>query len=288
MRFFCCCNTNTPCGLCPARPADFATRDYRIFIPAISPGQFGKPNSGGNPNADPCADNVGYDHGYCAIHEPGAFLYASRRLGPCPPGTATGFCMAGYGPNGGSLGGVTTPNIVPYYPGPGSESRDPVTFLSPGNIQIETPGGGAPAETRITVLLGNRCGDGFDWPCSSLCVNRMVIGVGWSWFVNVTYTDLVCNTQTTMLTMTKGGAYVSDPFGGAFPETLHLKSASVRPSYAPLGSTPGNWGCGYAHHSIGNPGDFVLPSICPLSYEPDGTLTPPFEIPTTISIQRYA
>jgi hypothetical protein len=116
----------------------------------------------------------------------------------------------------------------------------------------------------------------------------MVIGVGWSWFVNVTYTDLVCNTQTTMLTMTKGGAYVSDPFAGAFPETLHLKSASVRPSYAPLGSTPGNWGCGYAHHSIGNPGDFVLPSICPLSYEPDGTLTPPFEIPTTISIQRYA
>jgi hypothetical protein len=115
----------------------------------------------------------------------------------------------------------------------------------------------------------------------------MTISVGWSWFVNVTYTDAACGTQTVQLSMSKGGSYVSDPYAGAFPEALYLKSASIRPAYAPPGSTPGNWGCGYAHHSVANPGDFVLPSVCPLSYQVDGQLTPPFEIPTTINIQRY-
>jgi len=289
VRFFCCCNTNTPCSPCPARPADFATRDYRIFIPAISPGQFGKPNSGGNPNADPCADNVGYDHGYCAVHEPGAFLYASRRLGPCPPGTATGFCFAGYGPNGGALGGVVSPNIVPYFAGLDELGRDPVTLATPAVIQWETPGGGAPAETRITLVLDRRCDAGFTPICSSSCANRMWISVGWAWFASVTYVDASCVTQTTTLAMSKAGTYVSDPFVGAFPETLYLKSASVRPSYVPPTATPGDWGCGYAHHNGGgNPGDFFLPSVCPLSYQADGQLAPPFEIPTTISIQRYA
>ena len=112
----------------------------------------------------------------------------------------------------------------------------------------------------------------------------MSISVGWAWFVNVTYTDATCTTQTTMLSMSKAGTYVSDPYAGAFPETLYLKSASVRPRYAlPAGTV-----CNIPYMSDFFPGDFALPSICPLSYEPDGTLTPPFEIPTTISIQRYA
>lgn len=119
----------------------------------------------------------------------------------------------------------------------------------------------------------------------------MWIAVGWAWFVPVTYTASDCSTQTATLTMSKAGTYVSDPFAGDFPETLYLKSASIRPQYTPPGWPVGGSDpsfCGYAYQTGGGPGDFFLPSPCPLSYQPGGQLSVPFDLPTTISIQRYA
>lgn len=106
--------------------------------------------------------------------------------------------------------------------------------------------------------------------------------MGWQWFVDVGFIDGNCNPNSAVLSMSKGGVYLSDPFAGAFPQTLFLKSASVRPAY-PI---PAGTGCTVPNMFA--PGDFALPSICPLSSQPGGLLTPPFEIPTTIRIDRYA
>lgn len=118
----------------------------------------------------------------------------------------------------------------------------------------------------------------------------MKISIGWAWFVPVTFTQCG-NTSNLTLTMSKAGTYVSDPFVGAFPQTLYLKSASIRPQYTPPGWPPTGSDpsfCGWPYQTGGNPGDFFLPSPCQLSHQTNGQLTVPFDIPTTISIQRYA
>lgn len=287
MRFFCCCQGNTPCGTCPARPADFATRDYRVFIPAVVPGQFGKPVP--VTGSGICASNSGFDHGECAVHEPGAFQYVIKNLGWCPGDPPGAQCDEGLGPYGAALGGVTSANIVPWFPGPAETGQDPANPFNQTMTVLETPGGGAPYETRIILGLVQRCDVALNSPCSGSCVNRMTIGVGWQWAIPVAFTQCGTTSNFTLL-MSKGGTYVSDPYVGAFPETLYLKSASIRPAYTPPGFTPGNpSSCGYAHQiNGGQAGDFLLPSPCPLSYQANGQLSVPFDLPTTISIQRYA
>lgn len=285
MRFFCCCQGNTPCGTCPARPADFATRDYRVFIPAVVPGQFGKPVPpfGGNT----CASNLGFDHGYCDVHEPAGFQYVFKNIGWCPPDTGA-VCYEGLGPYGAALGGVTSANIVPWFPGPAETGQDPANPFNRTMTVLETPGGGAPYETRVLLGLTQRCDVALNSPCSGSCVNRMTISVGWQWAIPVAFTQCGTTNNLTLL-MSKGGTYVSDPYVGAFPETLYLKSASIRPAYVPPTWVPGgNNTCGYPNQDPGQPGDFYLPSPCPLSYQPGGQLSVPFDLPTTISIQRYA
>lgn len=286
MRFFCCCQGDTPCGTCPARPADFATRDYRVFIPAVVPGQFGKPVPpfGGTI----CSSNIGFDHGECAVHEPGGFEYVFKKIGWCPPDPAGAECYEGLGPYGGILGGVTSGNIVPWFPAPGETGQDPANPFNQTMTVLETPGGGAPYEARILLGLVQRCDVAINSPCSGSCRNRMTIAVGWQWAIPVAFTQCGTTNNLTLL-MSKGGTYVSDPYVGAFPETLYLKSASIRPAYTPPGFTPGNpSSCGYAHQNGLSAGDFFLPSPCPLSYQANGQLSVPFDLPTTISIQRYA
>lgn len=285
MRFFCCCNSTTPCGVCPARPADFATRDYRIFVPAVVPGQFGKPVPPAGVGI--CASNSGFDHGYCAVHEAGVFQYEIKYLGWCPPDIGAQ-CMEGVGTHGASLGGVTSANIVPWFANADERGRDPANAFNQVMTVLETPGGGAPVEGRITIALSYRCDAGFTPDCSGSCVNRMKIGIGWTWFLPVSFTQCG-NTANYVITASKGGIYVSDPFVGAFPETLYLKSAGIRPAYVPPTWVPGgNNTCGYPNQDPSQPGDFYLPSPCPLSYQPGGQLSVPFDLPTTISIQRYA
>jgi len=210
----CCCAT--PCASCPALPSDWSSRDYKLFVPSVTPVTYGRASSTASGlYRGPCDSGANYwNRSVCDFDFTGNYPYTYREYESCAPGGQY-FCLrtANIAPR--YIGGVNTANMVPQITFAADEADFTIEDLT-------TPNG---YSIRVNI---RRCNGGpFSDSCAG-CQNRTKVTINYQWNYEYSYFDL-CNTVTVTNQLRLRLEYLSDPFTSAtgIGRTCYLRAWSV-------------------------------------------------------------
>lgn len=212
----CCCagsSSGASCGTCPALPADWATREYRLDIPQAFPLQYSDPQV---PSSSPL------DLGWCDPADDGVVgkcQYVNRLYGywqwwsPCTTESVY-VCWK------------RSKEMVPQYGGGyWNTLRPDISATPPHNAAKVVDFGNATNGGRITLSL-QRCATGTPAPPTP-CANRTRLDVYVELWQQYSYQN--CPTQavqTVTVLCTYEATYLGDPYTAAeaISPTLYLKN----------------------------------------------------------------
>lgn len=213
----CCCGSTTPCSTCPALPSDWSTRDYKLFVPSVTPVTYGRYSA--TPSflyTGPCNSGDPYwSRPECDFDFTGKFPYTHPVYESCAPGSWP-FCLEAGSIAPRNIGGINTGNMVPQITSSNGEANFSFGVVDPNGWSI-------------AVNIKRCYGGPFFAPCLG-CENRTLVTLNYTWFYQYTYNDN-CRTATGGNSLRLELTYFSDPFNTAtgIGRICYLRSWAIGP-----------------------------------------------------------